>query len=158
MMTFRLTCLFSHRDLDVFIADYVGLEYESVNDPHCQLKVVGESFAMSGAAVAVNKGSPYFKTFSDALQRARAKGLTDFIENFWVKKFSCTRDIPPAQLKLEDLSGLFLQLTIAMVACIVGTVCRGIFLYVKEQWKQHKHDGRDDEELRCRFTQVETLV
>lgn len=129
-----------------------------MNDPYCQLKVVGEPFAMSGASVAAKKGSPYFKTFSDALQRIKADGLTDFIEKYWVNKFSCTRVIPPVQLKLEDLSGLFLQLTIAIVACIVGTVCHGIFLYFREQWKQHKHNGRDDEELRCGFTQGETLV
>ncbi|XP_068670177.1 glutamate receptor ionotropic, NMDA 1-like [Montipora capricornis] len=142
--------------LDVFIADYVGLEYESVNDPYCELKVVGDPFAMSGASVAVKKGSQLFKPLSEALQKIKAKGLTDFIERFWVKKFSCTRDIPPAQLKLEDLSGLFLQLTIAIVACIAGNVFHGIFLYARERWKQKKTEDR--EELRCRFSQAETLV
>ena len=127
-----------------------------MNDPYCELKVVGDPFAMSGASVAVKKGSQLFKPLSEALQKIKAKGLTDFIERFWVKKFSCTRDIPPAQLKLEDLSGLFLQLTIAIVACIAGNVFHGIFLYARERWKQKKTEDR--EELRCRFSQAETLV
>ena len=138
----------------MFIADYVGLEYESMK--YCELKVVGEPFAMSGASVAVKKGSPHFKNFAKALQKIKSKGLTDFIENFWVKKFSCQSYVPPAQLKLEDLSGLFLQLTIAMVACILGTLCYRFFLYARERWTKQKADN--ERELKCRFSHVETLV
>ena len=138
----------------MFIADYVGLEYESMK--YCELKVVGEPFAMSGASVAVRKGSPLFKPFAEALQKIKSKGLTDFIEEFWVKKFSCKSYVPPAQLKLEDLSGLFLQLTIAMVACILGTVCHRVFLNAKDRWTQQKAD--DETELKCRLSHIETLV
>ena len=46
--------------LDVFVADHMGLEYESRNDPHCELRVVGEPFAMSGASIAVKKNNPLF--------------------------------------------------------------------------------------------------
>ena len=129
-----------------------------MNDPYCELKVVGEPFAMSGASVAVKKGNPLFKPLSEALQRIKAKGLTDFIQRFWVTKYSCKREIPPAQLKLEDLSGLFLQLTIAMVACIVGTACHWTFFYARERWTQNKTDDSDDRDSRCRFSRLETLV
>ena len=127
-----------------------------MNDPYCELRVVGDPFAMSGASVAVRKGSPLFKPLSEALNKVKAKDLTDYIEKFWVKKFSCHSYIPPTQLKLEDLSGLFLQLTIAIVACIAGNLFHGTFLYVKERWKQKK--AEDQEELKCRFSQAETLV
>ena len=46
--------------LDIFVADHVGLVYESRNDPHCELRVVGEPFAMSGASIAVKKNNPLF--------------------------------------------------------------------------------------------------
>ncbi|KAK3749934.1 hypothetical protein QZH41_017384 [Actinostola sp. cb2023] len=108
-------------ELDVFIADHISLAYESLNDPTCELKVVGDPFAMSGAAIAVKKGSPLFASFNDVLQRLKSKGLTDFIQKFWVTKYKCFHEKPPSQLKIQDLSGLFLQLAIAVVACFLGT-------------------------------------
>ena len=150
---------FFNRKLDVFVADHVGLEYESMNDPYCQLKVVGEPFAMSGASIAVKKGNPLFIPLSEALQNIKAKGLTDYIQKFWVSKYSCKRETPPAQLKVEDLSGLFLQLTIAMIACILGTLCHRKFLsmYHRERWKSDESEDIE-EDPRCRFAQTETLV
>ena len=103
--------------LDVFVADHVGLEYESRNDPHCELRVVGEPFVMSGASIAVKKNNSLFFQVYEAPQRIKAKGLTDFIQEFWASKYECPRETPPAQLKVEDPSGLFLQLTIAMIWC-----------------------------------------
>ena len=52
--------IFMNRSLDVFVADHVGLEYESRNDPHCDFRVVGEPFAMSGASIAVKKNNLLF--------------------------------------------------------------------------------------------------
>ena len=58
------SCLiFFNRSLDVFVANHVGLEYESRNDPHCELRVVGEPFAMSGASIAVKKNNPLFSKY-----------------------------------------------------------------------------------------------
>lgn len=142
----------------MFIADHVGLEYESMNDPSCEIKVVGEAFAMSGASIAVKKGSKLFLPLSEALQSIKAKGLTDYIQKFWVSKYKCKREIPAAQLKVEDLSGLFLQLTIAMLACILGTLCHRIFLQVKEKWTNNNNEDIDEQDARCQFTQTETLV
>ena len=131
-----------------------------MNDPYCQLKVVGEPFAMSGASIAVRKGNPLFIPLSEALQSLKAKGLTDYIQKFWVSKYSCKRETPPAQLKVEDLSGLFLQLTIAMIACILGTLCHRTFLslYYRERWKFDENDCIEEEDPRSRFAQTETLV
>ena len=130
-----------------------------MNDPFCQLKVVGEPFAMSGASIAVKKDNPLFIPLSEALQRIKAKGLTDYIQQFWVSKYSCKRETPPTQLEVADLSGLFLQLTIAMVACILGTLCHRtfIFLYDREKCKSDDEDI-DEEDARCRFAHTETLV
>ena len=44
-----------NRSLDIFVADHVGLEYESRNDPHCDIRVVGEPFAMSGASMLLKR-------------------------------------------------------------------------------------------------------
>ena len=52
-----------NRSLDVFVANHVGLEYESRNDPHCELRVAGEPFAMSGASIAVKKNNPLFSKY-----------------------------------------------------------------------------------------------
>ena len=52
-----------NRSLDVFVANHVGLKYESSNDPHCELRVVGEPFAMSGASIAVKKNNPLFSKY-----------------------------------------------------------------------------------------------
>ena len=52
--------IFMNRSLDIFVADHVGLEYKSRNDPHCELRVVGEPFAMSGASIAVKKNNLLF--------------------------------------------------------------------------------------------------
>ena len=68
-----------NRSLDVFVADHVGLEYESRNDPHCELRVVGEPFAKSEASTAVKKNNSLFIQVTEALQRIKAKGPTDFI-------------------------------------------------------------------------------
>ena len=110
--------LYFLRELDVFIGDSVGLQYEALNDPYCELKMVGEPFAMTGASFAVKKGSDHFNTLSEALGELKSQGLTDFIQTYWVKKFSCTKVIPPTQLQLEDLSGLFLQMTICLLLCV----------------------------------------
>ncbi len=144
----------------MFVADHVGLEYESMNDPHCQLKVVGEPFAMSGASIAVKKDNPLFIPLSEALQRIKAKGLTDYIQMFWVSKYSCKRETPATQLEVADLSGLFLQLTIAMIACMLGTLCHRtfIFFYDRKRRKPNENDYTDDEDPRCRFAHTETLV
>lgn len=145
--------LYLHRKLDVFIADDVSLEYKSMSK--CGLKVVGEPFAMSGTSISVKKGNPLFHQLNEALQAVRAEGLTDFIQTFWVKKYgSCTRETPPTQLKLEDLSGLFLQLTIAIVGCILGTIFHRTFYYFRKRWS-YEADDLDDP---SRFSQLETLV
>lgn len=145
--------MYLHRKLDVFIADDVSLEYKSMSK--CGLKVVGEPFAMSGTSIAVKKGNPLFQQLNEALQTVRAEGLTDFIQTFWVKKYgSCTRETPPTQLKLEDLSGLFLQLTIAIVGCILGTIFHRTFYYFRKRWF-YEADDLDDP---SRFSQLETLV
>ena len=153
-----LCLIFMNRSLDVFVADHVGLEYESRNDLHCELRVVGEPFAMSGASIAVKKNNPLFIQVSEALQKIKAKGLTDFIQEFWVSKYKCPRETPPAQLKVEDLSGLFLQLTIAMIGCILGTLCQRIFLQMKEKWTRKNNEDVDEQDARQEFAQTETLV
>ena len=147
-----------NRSLDVFVADHVGLEYEWRNDPHCDIRVVGEPIAMSGASIAVKKNNPLFIQVSEALQRMKAKGLTDFIQEFWASKYKCPRETPPAQLKIEDLSGLFLQLTIAMIGCILGTLCHRIFLQMKEKWTRINNEDVDEQDARQEFAQTETLV
>ena len=87
-----------NRSLGVFIVNHVGLEYESRNDPHCDFRVVGEPFAMSAVSIAVEKNNPLFFQVSEALQMIKAKGLTDFIQEFWVSKYKCPRETLPAQL------------------------------------------------------------
>ena len=147
-----------NRELDVFIADDVGLEYESINDPYCELKVIGEPFAMSGASLAVKKGNPLFAPLSGAIRQIQAQGLTDYIQRFWVKKFSCNREIPPAQLRVEDLSGLFLQLMIAVVACVLGTICQRMLLSFKQQCQMKKKNNFDKRDQRHGFSYIETFV
>ena len=71
--------IFMNRSLDVFVADHVGMEYESRNDPHCELRVVGEPFAKSEASTAVKKNNPLFIQVTEVLQRIKAKGPTYFI-------------------------------------------------------------------------------
>lgn len=134
------TCYdFICRELDVFIADQISLAYESLNDPSCRLKVVGDPFAMSGAAIAVKKGSPWFAQFNEAMQKLKSKGLTDFIQKFWVKKYRCIDEKPPTQLKIRDLSGLFLQLAIAVVVCFLSTLLhRTIRVYASNYRIQRK--------------------
>ncbi|EDO48986.1 predicted protein, partial [Nematostella vectensis] len=66
-----------------FLAESSTLVYESLNDLDCELKVVGEPFAMSGASLAVKKGSPWFNALNDVLQQLKSKDLTDFIQKFW---------------------------------------------------------------------------
>ncbi|PFX22265.1 Glutamate receptor ionotropic, NMDA 1 [Stylophora pistillata] len=144
--------------LDVFVADHVGLEYESRNDPNCELRVVGEPFAMSGASIAVKKSNPLFIQVSEALQSIKARGLTDYIQEFWVSKYKCPRETPPAQLKVEDLSGLFLQLTIAMIGCLLGTFCHRIFLQMREKWTSNSNEDTDEQDVKQGFSQTETLV
>ena len=59
--------------LDVFVADHVGLEYESRNDPHCELRVVGEPFAMSGASIAVKKTILCFSKYKRLLKELKLR-------------------------------------------------------------------------------------
>ena len=113
---------------------------------------------MSGASIAVKKNNPLFIQVSEALQKIKAKGLTDFIQEFWVSKYKCPRETPPAQLKVEDLSGLFLQLTIAMIGCILGTLFQRIFLQMKEKWTRKNNEDVDEQDARQEFAQTETLV
>lgn len=128
----------------MFIADQLSLAYESLNDPNCRLKVVGNPFAMSGAAIAVKKGSPWFAQFNEALQKLKSKGLTDFIQKFWVKKYKCRHDKPPTQLKIQDLSGLFLQLAIAVIACFLSTILhRTLKVYAAHYKVQRKLRNRN---------------
>ena len=109
-------------ELSVLIADHANLEYEALHDPECSLKVVGTPFGMSGASIVVQKGSPWFQPIEDSLSNAKAKGLTDFIHDFWFGNRVCKREVPPERLSFQDLSGLFLQLSIAIVACSLGSV------------------------------------
>lgn len=106
----------------MLIADQANLEYEALRDPYCGLKVVGAPIGMSGASITVRKGSPWFTPIADALSKARAKGLTDYIHDFWFGNRICQREVPPERLSFQDLSGLFLQLTIAIVACSLGSI------------------------------------
>ena len=85
-MSNNFACFFMNRSLGVFVANHVGLECESRNDPHCELRVVCEPFAMSAVSIAVKKNNPLFFQVSEALQMIKAKGLTDFIQEFWVSK------------------------------------------------------------------------
>ncbi|XP_031553344.1 glutamate receptor ionotropic, NMDA 1-like isoform X2 [Actinia tenebrosa] len=128
-------------ELDVLIADHISLQYESLNDPSCRLKVVGDPFAMSGAAIAVKKGSPWFPKFNAVLQKLKSKGLTDFIQKFWISKYKCVNEKPPSQLKIQDLSGLFLQLAIAVIACSFGTFLHNIISFLAHAYKTHKPRG-----------------
>lgn len=130
--------LFYYRELDVLIADHISLQYESLNDPSCRLKVVGEPFAMSGAAIAVKKGSPWFPKFNVVLQKLKSKGLTDFIQKFWVSRYKCINEKPPTQLKIQDLSGLFLQLAIAVMACSFGTFLHNVFFFLAHAYKAQR--------------------
>ena len=62
-----------NRSLDVFVANHVGLEYESRNDPHCELRVVGEPLAMSGASIAVKKNNPLFSKYQKLFKLLKLK-------------------------------------------------------------------------------------
>ena len=98
---------------------------------------------MTGCSVAVKKGSPWLEKLSTEIGKLKAKGLTDFIQRFWVKKFSCNRESPPVQLEMEDLSGLFLQLLIAILLCGLG-----VFFHVRLvhlSYQQCKGEERADE-------------
>ena len=88
----------------------------------------------------------------------KAKGLTDFIQEFWVSKYKCPRETLPAQLQVEDLSGFFLQLTIAMIWCILDKLCHRIFLQMKEKWTRKNNEDVDEQDAREEFAQTETLV
>ena len=88
----------------------------------------------------------------------KAKGLTDFIQEFWVSKYKCPRETLPVQLQVEDLSGFFLQLTIAMIGCILDTLCHRIFLQMKEKWTRKNNEDIDEQDAREEFAQTETLV
>jgi len=150
---------FFSSELDVFIADQISLAYESLNDPTCRLKVVGEPFAMSGAAIATKKGSPWFAQFNEALQRLQSKGLTDFIQKFWVKKYRCINEKPPTQLKIRDLSGLFLQLAIAVVACFLSTVLHRTLKVFAINYKiKRKRPPPDSPKLQRLVKSLETKV
>lgn len=135
---FIVCALLFYRELDVLIADHISLQYESLNDPSCRLKVVGDPFAMSGAAIAVKKGSPWFPKFNVVIQKLKSRGLTDFIQKFWVSKYKCINEKPPTQLKIQDLSGLFLQLAIAVMACSFGTFLHNVFSFLAHAYKKQR--------------------
>ena len=65
--------IFVNGSLDVFVADHMGLEYESRNDPHCELRVVGEPFVMSGASVAVKKNNSLFSKYKRLLKELKLR-------------------------------------------------------------------------------------
>ena len=136
-------------ELSVLIADHANLEYEALHDHYCRLKVVGSPFGMSGASIAVQKGSPWFKPIQDALSTARAKGLTDYIHEFWFGNRVCQRDVPPERLSFQDLSGLFLQLSIAIIACSLGSLLHIFIRNLNNKRRLHL-----SQENRTMFTEV----
>ena len=130
------------------IADSLALNYAALADPYCQLKVVGKPFAMSGPSFAAKKGSGRVELLLPAL-RSLPEGLQTFIEKNWVTKYSCQKQARPVQLPFKDLSGLFLQLLIAIALCILGTSLHVLWSHSKQtssDYGRQNRRGTDTEE------------
>ena len=69
-------------------------------------------------------------------------------QNIRVSKYKCPWETRPAQLKVKDLSGLFLQLTIEMIGCILDTLCHRIFLQMKQKWTRKNNEDVDEQDAR----------
>ena len=49
-----------------------------------------------------------------------------------------------------------MQLTIALIGCILGSLCHRIFLQKKEKWTRENHEDVDEQDARQEFAQTET--
>lgn len=105
---------------------------------------------MSGASVAVRKDSIWFAPIADVLANLKGNGLTDYIQDLYIKNDQCQKKFhPPQQLYLSDVSGLFLQLCFAVAFCVLTMflcICFGIkFHRSKKERKRTRLTMQEDQ-------------
>lgn len=135
------------------ISDNIALVYASLHDQDCELKVVGETFGMSGVSVAVRKDSIWFALIADVLEKLKDKGLMDYIQDLYIKNDQCQKKInPPQQLSLTDVSGLFLQLCFAIAFCVfalfLAFCLKNIFQLARRKKENERNTGMQDDQTR----------
>lgn len=64
------------RKIQAFIYDATPLEYHAGNDDNCELKTVGEKYAMTGYGIAVPKKASYLEEINDVILELQETGTT----------------------------------------------------------------------------------
>ncbi|KAK3090570.1 hypothetical protein FSP39_012761 [Pinctada imbricata] len=70
--------------IHAFIYDATPLEYHAGNDKDCNLKTVGEKYAMTGYGVGVPKGSKYLTEINEVILGLQYDGELERLRTFWL--------------------------------------------------------------------------
>lgn len=62
------------RKIQAFIYDATPLEYHAGNDNNCELKTVGEKYAMTGYGIAVPKKASYLEEINEVILELKENG------------------------------------------------------------------------------------
>ncbi|XP_078319619.1 glutamate receptor ionotropic, NMDA 2B-like isoform X2 [Crassostrea virginica] len=70
--------------IQAFIYDATPLEYHAGNDDNCELKTVGEKYAMTGYGIAVPKKASYLEEINDVILDLQETGELERLRRFWL--------------------------------------------------------------------------
>nr|XP_034313531.1 glutamate receptor ionotropic, NMDA 2B isoform X4 [Crassostrea gigas] len=70
--------------IQAFIYDATPLEYHAGNDNNCELKTVGEKYAMTGYGIAVPKKASYLEEINEVILELKENGELERLRRFWL--------------------------------------------------------------------------
>ncbi|XP_062614657.1 glutamate receptor ionotropic, NMDA 2B-like isoform X1 [Saccostrea cucullata] len=70
--------------IQAFIYDATPLEYHTGNDDNCELKTVGEKYAMTGYGLAVPQKAKYLEEINEVILELQENGELERLRRFWL--------------------------------------------------------------------------
>ncbi|XP_048763861.2 glutamate receptor ionotropic, NMDA 2B-like [Ostrea edulis] len=70
--------------IQAFIYDATPLEFHAGNDDNCELKTVGEKYAMTGYGIAVPQKTTYLEEINDVILELQENGELERLRRFWL--------------------------------------------------------------------------
>lgn len=74
-----------YRKIQAFIYDATPLEYHAGNDNNCELKTVGEKYAMTGYGVAVPQKASYLEEINEVILELKENGNYCFASSYVIQ-------------------------------------------------------------------------
>lgn len=70
--------------IQAFIYDATPLEYHAGNDNNCELRTVGEKYAMTGYGIAVPQKASYLEEINEVILELKENGELERLRRFWL--------------------------------------------------------------------------